>query len=437
MGQRFPKRFPSRACAAVLTVLASVGAFAATDAHDCKARLLQDLGWRFVSVDGPTVEIRPGVPCDRADLSQAQSEGDLVVRIPRHMDTAARERLSDELLKHPATACAYSFALGAATRRAVDRLTGNPGYRFSAVQMGWIGFGPTGSTRDGWKPVAWFGRGYQPRASNSRAIEAFYNGQVRSECGVGRQIAQYATQAELYGNKAFDAQFDADEIVIGTFNRLHATRSILLGSSAGEFTRDGRAIAAAKAGRQAFMGLPGFIFHVFDRSTLDDLNNQAENFVVYDVTADAADALRDHGGFEHYNERNRAIWSLARSLPGRKPSRYFERLLHERDPALRAALSTDGKATLAKLDMELADPFYDGFQIYVHKQGVKPVGFHIARLLDRNPRTPFRIELALHNLHTTLYDRYVAYRLDACERQAPDVVRIADGRDGPDASLTP
>ena len=60
------------------------------------------------------------------------------------------------------------------------------------------------------------------------------------------------------------------------------------------------------------------------------------------------------------------------------------------------------------------DASADSIEIYVHRQGVKPVGFHIARLLDRNPRTPFRIELALHNLHTTLYGRYVAHQLAAC-----------------------
>ena len=54
---------------------------------------------------------------------------------------------------------------------------------------------------------------------------------------------------------------------------------------------------------------------------------------------------------------------------------------------------------------------------------IKPVGFHIARLLDRNPRTPFRIELALHNLHTSLYDRYVAYRLSRCAGTVTDVSR--------------
>ena len=66
------------------------------------------------------------------------------------------------------------------------------------------------------------------------------------------------------------------------------------------------------------------------------------------------------------------------------------------------------------MDAILSDPFYGGFMIYVHAQGVQPVGFHIARLLDRNPGTPFHIELALHNLHTELYLRYVRHEIDAC-----------------------
>jgi hypothetical protein len=392
---------------------------------DCKQRLLQDFGWRFVATSGEAVRIHPGRPCDRADLAQAQHAGDLIARIPTDLSPPERQRLLDRLLHHPATSCAYNFALGAATRRAVNRLVDNRGFRFSSLQLGWIGFGPTGSTHDGWRPIALFGRGYRPSGSNSRAIGAFYTGQVRSECGVGRQIAQYATQAELYGMQGFDSEFDADEIVIGTFNRLHSTRSILLGSSAGRFTHDGLATDAASSGRQAFMGLPGFIYHVFDRSHLDDVNNQAENFVVYDVSADAAAALRAHGGFEFYNDRNRTIWSLARSLKVDRSRQFFERLLYQRDPALRAALSAQARVTVARIDALLADPFYRGFDIYVHKKGVKPVGFHIARLLDRNPRTPFRIELALHNLHTTLYDRYVGYRLRQCMGQAP----IASPRD--------
>lgn len=406
--------------AAALSLADNVYAAAPVATLECKQRLLQDFGWRFAPAAGKAIRIHPGRPCDRADLAQAQAAGDLIADIPPDVTPLERRRLLDQLLRHPATSCAYSFALGTSARRAIDQLVANRGFRFSSLQLGWIGFGPTGSARDGWRPIALFGRGYRPSGRNSRAIEAFYAGQVRGECGVGRQIAQYATQAELYGMQGFDTEFGADEIVIGTFHRLRSSRSILLGTSAGRFTHDGLATAAAASGRQAFMGLPGFIYHVFDRSYLDDLNNQAENFVVYDASAEAAAALRAHAGFEFYNDRNRAIWSLARSLKVDKSRRFFERLLSERDPVLRASLSAQARVTVARIDSLLADPFYRGFDIYVHKKGVKPVGFHIARLLDRNPRTPFRIELALHNLHTTLYDRYLGYRLAQCMSRSPD-----------------
>ncbi|KAG1356753.1 hypothetical protein G6F61_014600 [Rhizopus arrhizus] len=49
-------------------------------------------------------------------------------------------------------------------------------------------------------------------------------------------------------------------------------------------------------GRQAFVGVPGFIEHVYDKGTLDDLSNQAENFVVVEVGEGAAQALALHGG---------------------------------------------------------------------------------------------------------------------------------------------
>ena len=304
----------------------------------------------------------------------------------------------------------YAEELSAATRRAVDKLVANERFKFSALQTGWIGFGPGGARRDGWQSTRSFGRAFIPRESPSQAIEGLYTGSLRAECGTGRQIAQYATLYELFGPQGFDAAFAKEEIVIGTFNQLNASDSVLLGRKAGEFTRDGRAVKATRSGE--FVGLPGFIFHVFDKSTLDDIHNQAENFVVYEVSDAALAALRRHGGFEHYNRINREVWELAQPLE-LTADRIFERLLYERDPALRAAISPEKREVIEKMDALLRDPFYAGFEIYVHPKDVKPVRYHIARLLDRNPRTPFRIELGLHNLHTTIYERWAAQR--GCE----------------------
>lgn len=381
----------------------------------CMRTVLQQLGWQLRPSRSGQLQIEPGRPCERADLADAQAQGDLILRLPAGLELSGESATKlDALFDHPATLCAWTFALGEASRRASARLAGNTGYRFSALQLGWIGFGWGGAAQDGWERLDPFGRLFRPAAGNWRAIEGFYRGDVRSECGVGRQIAQLATQAELYG-ASFDQAFDADELVIGTFVQLHATRSILLGSEAGEFVRDGRGRLASAQGRQAFVGLPGFLVHVLHRSTLDDHNNQAQNFVVVDVSAEAAAALRKHGGFEHYNRQNRHLWRIASQLALRPPQN-FQRLLLDRDPAARSKLHGKQLDLLAQLDAILSDPFYAGFSIYVHPQGIRPVGFHVARMLDLNPRTPYRIELALHNVHTTLYRRYVAHLLAQCSR---------------------
>lgn len=381
--------------------------------RDCETRLLEALGWRIERAPVSVPQVHAGPVCERAELRQAQAAGDLRVQLPDDWSAVQRHAFARQLLQDPASVCAYASRLGAATRRAATRLQDNRGFRFSAVQPGWIGFGAQGAIVQGWDRFRSFGRGYQPVAENSVALQTFYDGRVRAECGVGRQVAQLATQRELYGDAAFDAEFSPGELSIGTFLTLHQTDSILLGRHAGEFFADGKAVRTSRMGRQAFVGTPGFIEHVFDRGYLDDINNQAENFVVVDVGDAAARALRQHGGFAHYDALNRRIWALAARMPGPGRQR-FERLLYDRDPALRAALPVAQQPLLEEIDSLLDDPFYQQFLIYVHPRGIRPIGYHIARLLDRNPRTPFAIELGLHNLHTTLYRRWVDAQLRQC-----------------------
>jgi hypothetical protein len=401
---------------------------AAASSADAPAleRVARALGWRIEEAAIAGVALDGGQPCQRASLAQAQAAGDLRLRLPAGLPQRQRADALRRALSDPASTCAFGFKLGDAARRATIRLQANPGYRFSGLQLGWIGFGLHGAKAQGWQEFRSFGRGYRPAAGGAAALDAFYRGHVRSDCGVGRQVAQLATQRELYGDAAFDQAFSADELSIGTFLTLHDTDSILLGAHAGTLFADGKAQRSAQRGRQAFMGVPGFIAHVFDKTTLDDLNNQAENFIVVDVSADAAAALAAHGGLAWYDARNRQIWELAQRLPGNAYRRY-ERLLYERDPVLRARLPDAQRAVLAQLDALLADPFYRGFMVYVHPKGTRPIGYHVVRLLDRNPRTPFAIDLALHNLHTTLYWRWVNSQL-----RGSDVARSANIPNGTD-----
>lgn len=348
----------------------------AAPSPDCTQGLLQRLGWRFEDAELRAPQVHKGPVCTRSSLAAAQAAGDLRVRWPADLPAGERQALLQQLLEDPATVCAYAFELGAATRRADQSRS-------------------------------------SPVAGNSHALQAFYSGAVRAECGVGRQVAQLATQRELYGDAAFDTEFAADELSIGTFLALHATDSILLGAHAGEFFADGKAVRTSAMGRQAFVGVPGFIEHVYDNGTLDDLSNQAENFVVVTVGEGAAQALAQHGGLAWYDQRNAELWNLAQDIP-RIGQRYFERLLFERDPQLRARLAPRYHDTLARMDQLLDDPFYQQFVIYVHPRGIRPIGYHVARLLDRNPRTPFSIDLAVHNLHTTLYRRWREAQLRHC-----------------------
>ncbi|MDZ7514149.1 hypothetical protein [Stenotrophomonas muris] len=385
----------------------------AAPSPDCTQGLLQRLGWRFEDAELRAPQVHKGPVCTRSSLAAAQAAGDLRVRWPADLPAGELQALLQQLLEDPATVCAYAFELGAATRRATSALQGNATFRFSGPQLGWIGFGLRGAPAQGWQRTRSFGRGFVPSAGNSHALQAFYSGAVRAECGVGRQVAQLATQRELYGDAAFDTEFAADELSIGTFLALHATDSILLGAHAGEFFADGKAVRTSAMGRQAFVGVPGFIEHVYDNGTLDDLSNQAENFVVVTVGEGAAQALAQHGGLAWYDQRNAELWNLAQDIP-RIGQRYFERLLFERDPQLRARLAPRYHDTLARMDQLLDDPFYQQFVIYVHPRGIRPIGYHVARLLDRNPRTPFSIDLAVHNLHTTLYRRWREAQLRHC-----------------------
>lgn len=399
--------------------IASASLLAADDtAHlQCKLEFLGELGWRVEHAPIGGIELQGGSPCKRANLAAAHAEDDLVLRVPQSSDAwlaqpQAAQQL-DDALADPASICSFAIRIGDSTRRAADKLIANPGFKFSAIQTGWIGFGVGSAVDAGWQPLYSWGRGFTPSLSNSRAIAAFYERPVRAECGVGRQIAQYAAFAELFGAAGLDRAFKHGEIVIGTFNKLGRSGSVLLGSGRGEMFADGLAKKTSALGRQAFNGAPGFIHHVFDASTLSDINNQAQNFVVYDVDAAAAEALRAHGGFAHYNRINRGIWELSEPFQVRG-LRWFERLLFERDARLLARLTVRERDLHGRMRALLDDPFYNGFRVYGHPHGVKPIGYFVVRMLDRNPHTPFKIELALHNLHTEIYRRYARDRIDLC-----------------------
>lgn len=387
----------------------------------CRLDFLRHLGWQVETGSQPLALPVDGAVCRYADVAQARAGGALTLRLsaddPARSDVRIREALDSE-----ASRCAFAMRVGVAARKAVDQLVTNREFRFSAIQTGWIGFGSDGAEAASWLPTSTWGRRFVPLRPAS-AIRAFYQRPIRAECGVGRQIAQLATLLELFGDASFERSFDADELAIGTFNKLGNSRSILLGSSRGTLFADGLAKQSAALGGQAFSGVPGFLFHVFDASTISSPNNQAQNFIVYDVNGAAADALHSRGGFEWFNQQNRALWELSGPfhIRGR---RWFQRLLTESDRRLERRLTGSERALLRKMREIVSDPFYAGFRVYGHPHGIKPIGWFVVRMLDKNPRTPFRIELGLHNLGGEIRDRYERAWISDCQQRKSETASV-------------
>ncbi|UOO88514.1 hypothetical protein LVJ82_13710 [Vitreoscilla massiliensis] len=382
---------------------------AAAYADACELTVLQQLGWQTsaatVSTDDRGSDVNSVAVCQAQSLEAAQAQRLLKLQVGHAHDLQAA-------LYGQSSRCAFQMQVRRAVFEATRKLSANRGFRFTWVQSGWLSFSG-GSEAQGWRATKSFGRRYEPLWRNSLAFDAFVHGRLRTECGTGRQIAQLSMLRELFGDEGFDRMFSASELSIGTFVSLHDSDSILLGRHKGEQFADGNGRKTAAMGKQAWLGAPGFIEHVKPKSFVDDISNQAENFIIVDVGDAAQQQLQAAQGFERINADNERIWLWSQQLT-MVGERYFERLLYEKDARLWQALPAKQYRIAKHMQDTLAQPQYRQFQVYVHPMGTKPLAYHIARLLDRNPRTPYKIELALHNLPTEIYPRWVQFQLQQC-----------------------
>ncbi|UOO91843.1 hypothetical protein [Vitreoscilla stercoraria] len=389
---------------AVCCVMGSMSAWASD--LPCEAQVLQGLGWQAVS-QAVQPRLQDASICNMPHLQAAQSQSSLHYPSHWHQNVAVLQAA----LNSQASRCAFQFKMSAAVQSATQKLSLNTGFRFTAVQASWVNFGA--NERLLWRQTQSFGRRFEPQYTHSDAFEVFYSGKVRTECSTGRQIAQIATLRELFGDEDFNRVFTAAELSIGRSISLHDTDSILLGRHKGEWFQDGSGRKTAALGRQAWLGAPGMIVHVKDASYLDDISNQAENFVVVAVSAAAQQQLSQGQGLIRFQRDNLKLWHLSQSI-NQVDRRYFQRLLIEKDSNLWQALPQAQRQIANQMLALLQQPFYQEFLIYVHPMGIQSVGFHMARLLDRNPRTPYTIELALHNIPTEIYQRWLQAQLQKC-----------------------
>ena len=78
------------------------------------------------------------------------------------------------------------------------------------------------------------------------------------------------------------------------------------------------------------------------------------------------------------------------------------------------SLSASEKDAFREMQTILSNPFYTGYEVFVHPLGRMTFGEHIVRLLARNPRTPYQFLLYPSRMAGGLYQRYVKSLLDAC-----------------------
>ena len=388
---------------------------AAATANTCEWAVLQQLGWQHSAVskqaEARSSDVNSVAVCQAHSIEDAQAQGLLQLSLLTGSPTERSERLQAALMGQ-SSRCAWQMQVRHAVSVATRKLSANRGFRFTWVQSGWLSFSG-GSEAQGWRATKSFGRRYEPMWRNSLAFDAFVHGRSRTECGTGRQIAQLSMLRELFGDEGFDRMFSASELSIGTFVSLHDSDSILLGRHKGEQFADGSGRKTAAMGKQAWLGAPGFIEHVKPKSFVDDISNQAENFIIVDVSDAAQQHLQAASGFGRINADNERIWLWSQQLT-MVGERYFERLLYEEDARLWQTLPAEQYRIAKRMQALLAQAQYRQFQVYVHPMGTKPLAYHIARLLDRNPRTPYKIELALHNLPTEIYPRWVQFQLQQC-----------------------
>ena len=147
----------------------------------CERRLLQELGSHFIATTGPSRHRRRRALRSRQPRRGARRRRP-ARRVPADANADAMAALERAVLAHPATRCAYAFALG--PRRGAPSTGWWPTAASAFARCSRVG-----SIRhhrvgaDGWRPVASFGQGFQPRGSNSARDRRFCRGQVRADAG--------------------------------------------------------------------------------------------------------------------------------------------------------------------------------------------------------------------------------------------------------------
>jgi hypothetical protein len=411
----------------------------------CEIQYLKSLGWRVVLSDSGKIEIRGGNPCDDDSIEASQAQGELEIAIPADATTAELQSLlaklnyrgngtrHDYLVSGVASRCAYKHKVAAATSSAIKKLQANGEYDFSLnkplLPHGFVDLGFLGGVRKGWKALGpglrhkVSGLAYYPRSSNSEAMETFFTEKVRTECAAGLQVAEYALLHDLYGKENFDQAFSNDEIVIGTWNQVGSSKSVIHGRNTGRVVGDTLAIRSSRLGGKALIGRTGYLGNLFGEEFLDNKPNRGENLLIAEISHAASESIVRAGGLEKFNGEMYRIWEIRRDVnPLGERLRANDKLpVKQRMPAEeRAALYKKWKAGQDEIARIYSDPFYTQVMTYTHPfKRYYTIKDHLDHVGEVNPRTPYSLKLYGDVINEGLYDRYAKYQIGQCLKANP------------------
>ncbi len=325
---------------------------------------LEHLGWRLVwDASGPGIRVHGGQPCQRTDLGAAHAAGDLRILVPPGVDPASIRAFGEELRAlsdSDASRCAYQQRIRVAVASATRKLAANEergNLVFPKVLFIDSPFWVLKPPRPEWVKVA---KTWRAQASPSQAIEAIYTKEGVIECYVAQLLAQFATQYELYGARAFDQAFDSHDLALGNPDRIGKERFGWDGPLANppkrhallvkpeDFGKD-PGLVLAPYGPVAYCGLIGVV-----RDPDTQMTESNENSTIVSVSPAVVEVFKQYG-FSYIGHRTKEA---------------LEAIHAKRNMLLTGAAL---QRLDAKVEMILSEPVFTEFMIYVHPYGVVPL----------------------------------------------------------------
>ncbi len=399
--------------------------------NQCKKRALEKMGWSFHSNQNFSLDFEFSFAkkdlqfrCNETIKNKIELPDDILEEKKNQQE---QKKWFDQILLSKQTQCLFQSAYHAAFEKSLKSIESNFFHFFYTLQSGEIV--RLDYLSNEWKKLQCDSKMscYQPQAGRlHHAMEALSKTWIATDCAVGSQILQYMSIWELFGNKLAALEFSENQFLMGHWDDINSSESVLYGLKSDKvISKNGLNYLAS--GKETFIGSSGFIGA--DKPELvDDKNNANENFVWVRTTQKALSDFQNQGGDVGYDSLLENIWEKGRHLHRSELKGILSLIesneLHDdvdeltlRSAILRKAREQSIMPSQAALKFvkEIQNPFLMETDVYVHPTGVRPILWHVIRLILLNPRTPYYWRFYDDGIHAEIFDRWVKWNLDQCE----------------------